>query len=89
MSLLSASPDRVAEAEQDFIERVRARQLRLDTHMAAEGIGGPPPTPSQPELPQLMSLSFLTVMGEAVLKTVLTNADEREIATTLSEGDDE
>lgn len=75
MSLLGPDRDELVAAEREFVDRAYAYQIDPAAHMAAEGIAGDPPRPSPRDIPRIMSLSLLSVIGEAVFKAVLDHSD--------------
>jgi hypothetical protein len=80
MSLLGPNREQVGAAEREFVDRAYAYQIDPTGHMAAEGIPGEPPRPSARDIPQIMSVSFLSVAAEAVLKAVNGNAGDGQLA---------
>jgi hypothetical protein len=76
MSLLGPNREQVGAAEREFVDRAYAYQIDPTGHMAAEGIPGEPPRPSARDIPQVISLSLLSVAAEAVLTAVLETADD-------------
>lgn len=81
MSLLGPDREQLVAAEAEFIDRAYAYQIEPAGHMAAEGIAGEPPRPSARDMPQIMSVSLLSVAAEAVLAAVLNTDPDIEVET--------
>jgi len=64
------SPEEFRETEAEFVGRVRRRQIRAESHMAAEGIEGQTGPNPLDLVPNLMSVSLTVMVAKAVLEAL-------------------
>jgi hypothetical protein len=71
------SPESFREAEQQFITRARRREIDAGSHCVAEGIDAAPKPDPLDAVPNMMSLSLLAAVADAILKGLL---DREEVS---------